>query len=161
MLAIGCGDTWDGTSLRLPLLRGTHCPLCGDTTTWGRGTWAHFLTSCTGARTILRQTPALDWLLHISVAVSPGFALFSAASTFADCASRLLRYIASHGDISPAGEGERLLLDDPAGTQPLVYASPSPSDGSMATIVCLREVMDTACTIGEDTQRSCGEHLST
>ena len=98
---------------------------------------------------MLQRTPALDWILHLSTTVSPSFALFSAASTFADAVSRLLGYITYHGDISSAGRGERVLPDDPAGTAPLVVASPTTPVGSMATIVCLCPEMDTASTVSE------------
>ena len=80
MLAIGSADAWDGHSLRLALLQGTHCPLCGNTTTWTRGAWSHFFSDCAGARLLLQQPPALDWILLLSTTMSPGFALFLAAT---------------------------------------------------------------------------------
>ena len=149
MFAIGTSDSWDGHSLRLSLLSGPHCPLCGNTTTWARGAWPHFFSDCAGARTLLQRSPALDWLLLFCTTVSPGFALFSAASTFLDAASRLLGYISIHGDVSSVGRGERVLLDHPADTTLLASASSPSLDGSMATIVCLRGGMDTATGDGE------------
>ena len=157
MFAIGTSDSWDGHSLRLSLLSGPHCPLCGDTTTWAGGAWPHFFSDCAGTRTVLQRSPALDWLLLISTTVSPGFALFSAASTFSDAVSRLLGYIFTHGDVSSTGRGERVLPDHPADTAPLASASPPSLDGSMATIVCLREGMDTATGDGEGDSELCFE----
>ena len=155
MLAIGTGDTWDGHSLRLSLLSGPHCPLCGDISTWAGRAWPHFFTACTGSRAILSQPPAIDWILHLSTSVSPGFALFSAATTFADAAGRLLGYISDHGDISSAGRGERLLPDDLVGPSLWTLSSPPSIDGSMATIVCCRQEMDTASSTSEEGDRTC------
>ena len=86
---------------------------------------------------LLQRPPALDWILLLSTTVSPSFALFSAATTFADAVSRLLGYIASHGDISFAARGDRRpdILSD---ALPVTFSSLSSQDGSMATIVCLQ-----------------------
>ena len=124
MLAIGSADAWDGHSFRLALLHGTHCPLCGDITTWAGGAWSHFFTDCAGARRLLQQPPALDWILLLSTTVSPGFALFSAATTFADAVGRLLGYIASHGNISSAARGDRR-PDTLSDALPVTLSSPS------------------------------------
>jgi len=111
MLAVGSGDSWGEYSLRPALFEGAHCPLCGDTGTWAEGPWTHFFVDCRGARRVLAREPSRDWILLLSTAVSPVFALFSAASTFADAAGRLLGYIDAHGDVSAAALGERQLED--------------------------------------------------
>ena len=75
---------------------------------WTGGPWTHFFAGCLEACRILSSALALDWILHFSTTVTPGFALFTAATPFADAACYLLDFLTIYGNVSPAGMGDQL-----------------------------------------------------